>query len=249
MGALIFGAAGDLRFWQGWMFLAVFFAASVIITQYLIANDPALLQRRVKGGPTEETEPTQRLIMVFMSVGFVALIVVPALDHRFGWSQAPAIAALAGDALIAVGFCVIFLVFRANSFASSTIGVAEGQTLVSTGPYAVVRLAPESPIPDWATKGEFTSITRTSDELSIVCPLYNIPKDVSPGPRWICLKLEGPFPFSQTGVLLSFIAPLSNNAIPIFAISTYDTDYVLVQEQFSGVTLDILREAGHRLLS
>ncbi|SRR5208283_38925 len=139
MGALIFGAAGDLRFWQGWMFLAVFFAASVIITQYLIANDPALLQRRVKGGPTEETEPTQRLIMVFMSIGFVALIVVPGLDHRFGWSQAPAIAALAGDALIAVGFCVIFLVFRANSFASSTIGVAEGQTLVSTGPYAVVR--------------------------------------------------------------------------------------------------------------
>ncbi len=115
--------------------------------------------------------------------------------------------------------------------------------------YAIVRLAPNTPVPGWATQGDFTSITRTADELSIVCPLYNIPKDVSPGPRWICLKLEGPFPFSQTGVLLSFIAPLSNNAIPIFAISTYDTDYVLVQEQFSGVTLDILREAGHRLLS
>ena len=77
MGALIFGAAGDPWFWQGWAFLAVFFAASALITQYLIANDPALLQRRVKGGPTAETEPAQRLIMVFMSFGFVALIVVP----------------------------------------------------------------------------------------------------------------------------------------------------------------------------
>jgi protein-S-isoprenylcysteine O-methyltransferase Ste14 len=139
IGALIFAAAGDFRFWQGWVFLAVFFGASALITQYLIVNDPALLERRVKGGPTEETEPTQRLIMVFMSIGFVAIIVVPGLDHRFGWSHAPAIVAFAGDALIAVGFFVVFLVFRQNSFASSTIRVAEGQTLVSTGPYAIVR--------------------------------------------------------------------------------------------------------------
>ena len=139
MGGLIFAAAGDLRFWQAWAFLAVFFGASALVTQYLIVNDLALLERRIKGGPTEETEPTQRLIMVFMSIGFVALIVVPGLDHRFGWSQAPAIVALAGDALIAVGFFVVFLVFRQNSFASSTIRVAEGQTLVSTGPYAIVR--------------------------------------------------------------------------------------------------------------
>jgi protein-S-isoprenylcysteine O-methyltransferase Ste14 len=139
MGGLIFGAAGDLWFWQGWAFLAVFFGASALVTGDLIANDPALLERRLKGGPTEETEPAQRLIMVFMSLGFVALIVVPGLDHRLGWSQAPATVALAGDALVAVGFYVIYLVFKANSFASSTIGVAEGQNLVSTGPYAIVR--------------------------------------------------------------------------------------------------------------
>jgi protein-S-isoprenylcysteine O-methyltransferase Ste14 len=139
MGALIFGAAGDLRFWQGWTFLAVFFGASALVTGDLIANDPALLQRRLKGGPTQESEPTQRLIMVFMSLGFVALIVVPGLDHRFGWSQAPAIVALAGDVLVAAGFFVVYLVFKANSFASSTVGVAEGQALVSTGPYAIVR--------------------------------------------------------------------------------------------------------------
>jgi protein-S-isoprenylcysteine O-methyltransferase Ste14 len=139
MGALIFGAAGDLWFWRAWVFLAVFTGASALITQYLIGNDPALLERRVKGGPTQETEPTQRLIMVLMSVGFVALIVVPALDRRFGWSQAPPIVAVAGDVMIAVGFFVVFLVFRQNSFTSSTISVGEGQTLVSTGPYAIVR--------------------------------------------------------------------------------------------------------------
>jgi protein-S-isoprenylcysteine O-methyltransferase Ste14 len=138
-GVLIFGAAGDLRFWQGWTFLAVFFGASALITQYLTANDPALLERRVKGGPTQETEPTQRLIMVFASVGFVALIFVPGLDHRFGWSQAPLLITLLGDLLVAAGFFAIFLVFKENSFASSTIAVAEGQTVVSTGPYAIVR--------------------------------------------------------------------------------------------------------------
>ncbi len=86
--------------------------------------------------------------------------------------------------------------------------------------YAVMCQPADAPIPQWATKGDLTSITRTTEELSIVCPADNIPKDIDCGPRWICLKLEGPFPFSQTGVLLSFIEPLSNNGVPIFAIST-----------------------------
>jgi hypothetical protein len=114
------------------------------------------------------------------------------------------------------------------------------------GPYAIVRLAHDAAVPDWATKGQFTSITRTADELSIVCPAENLPSDVQSSHRWICLKLEGPFPFTQTGVLLSFIEPLSNNDIPIFAISTYDTDYVLIPEEH-GRAIDVLREAGHEL--
>jgi hypothetical protein len=118
-----------------------------------------------------------------------------------------------------------------------------------SGSYAIVRLAPDAVIPDWATKGEFTSITRTADELSIVCPAANLPREVNSPERWICLKLEGPFPFSVTGVLLSFIEPLSNKGIPIFAISTYDTDYVLVQEEFVGAALQALDEAGHELAS
>jgi hypothetical protein len=115
------------------------------------------------------------------------------------------------------------------------------------GLYVIVRLPPDSPIPDWATKGDFTSITRTTDELSIVCPADNIPKAVDACPHWICLKLEGPFPFSQTGVLLSFIEPLSNNGVPIFAVSTYDTDYVLIPKEHIDQAVDLLREAGHEL--
>jgi hypothetical protein len=115
------------------------------------------------------------------------------------------------------------------------------------GPYAIVRLASDAPVPDWAKKGEFTSITRTADELSIVCPTDDVPPDVHSPHRWICLKLEGPFPFALTGVLLSFIEPLSTRAVPIFAISTYDTDYVLIQEEFAESALNALREAGHEL--
>ena len=112
-----------------------------------------------------------------------------------------------------------------------------------------MRLASDAPVPDWATKGEFASITRTADELSIVCPVGNLPADVHSPHRWICLKLEGPFPFSQTGVLLSFIEPLSNRGVPIFAISTYDTDYVLVQEEYAGEAVSALQRVGHELLA
>src|SRR5579863_900092 len=122
------------------------------------------------------------------------------------------------------------------------------------GHYAILRLAPDAPVPDWAslsnsTKGDFTSITRTADELSIVCPIENLPLDVRSSHRWIGLKLKGPFRFSQTGVLQSFIGPLSYGRIPIFAISTYDTDYVLVQEPFVDAALDALLHAGHELIS
>ena len=116
------------------------------------------------------------------------------------------------------------------------------------GAYAVVRLAPDASVAEWAMKGEFTSITRTADELSIVCLADHLPRDIDSQHHWICLKLEGPFPFSQTGVLLSFIEPLSSKGIPIFAISTYDTDYVLIQEEFAGMALECLQQAGHELL-
>ncbi len=120
---------------------------------------------------------------------------------------------------------------------------------VGDGPYAIVRLTADAAVPEWASGGEFTSVTRTTEELSIVCPASNLPREIEAQHHWICLKLEGPFPFSQTGVLLSFIEPLSSNGIPIFAISTYDTDYVLIQEEWAGAALDALQHAGHELRS
>ncbi len=120
---------------------------------------------------------------------------------------------------------------------------------VGDGPYAIVRLATDASVPEWASRGEFTSVTRTKEELSIVCPASNLPREIDAQHHWVCLKLEGPFPFSQTGVLLSFIEPLSSKGIPIFAISTYDTDYVLIQEEWAGAALNALQHAGHELLS
>lgn len=120
---------------------------------------------------------------------------------------------------------------------------------VLSGAYAIVRLNPDALLPEWAKNGEFTSITRTTEELSIVCPTENLPSSVSSPHRWAVLKLEGPFPFSITGVLLAFIEPLSSNKVPIFAISTYDTDYVLVQEEYGATALAFLQKAGHVLVS
>jgi hypothetical protein len=113
--------------------------------------------------------------------------------------------------------------------------------------YAILRLEPDAPVPDWATQAQFTSITRSQEELSMVCPAEAVPPHLHSPHRWICLKLEGPFPFSLTGVLLSFIQPLSDRGIPIFAISTYDTDYVLIQEEFEGKPITALQQAGHEL--
>ena len=139
MGLLLFVSAGTLHYWQAWAFLAVFFGASVFQTLYLMKHDPALLQRRLKGGPTAEPEWSQKIIMLGASVGFIALLVVPALDHRFGWSSVSLSVVIAGDVLIAAGFYIIFLVFRENTFTSATIEIAEDQKVISTGPYAHVR--------------------------------------------------------------------------------------------------------------
>ena len=116
------------------------------------------------------------------------------------------------------------------------------------GPYAIVRLGPTAEIPGWAAQGEFTSISRSADELSVVCPANNLPADVHSPHHWICLELEGPFPFNLTGVLLSFIEPLSSKGIPIFAISTYDTDYVLTPQEFAVAAISTLQQAGHTFL-
>jgi protein-S-isoprenylcysteine O-methyltransferase Ste14 len=139
MGLLLFVPAGTIRYWQAWLYLSIFTGASVLTTVYLMRNDPALLERRLRGGPTAEKRTAQRLIMLCTSIGFIALLVVPALDQRFGWSNVPLGGISAGDILVALGFYLISLVYRENTFTSATIEIAENQEVVSTGPYAIVR--------------------------------------------------------------------------------------------------------------
>jgi len=139
MALLLFVPAGTVRYWQGWVYLAIFIGASGLTTLYLLRKDRALLERRMRGGPTAEKRPAQKLIMVFTSIGFIALLVVPALDRRFGWSTVPLAAVVAGDALVAIGFHFISRVYRENTFTAATIQIAENQTVISTGPYAIVR--------------------------------------------------------------------------------------------------------------
>lgn len=139
VGALLFGGAGTLRYWQAWLYLTLFVVLSIALTLDLLRRDPALLERRMKGGPTAERRPAQRRIMLGASLGFVALIVVPALDRRFGWSSVPMPVVILGEALFVVGFAFIGRVYRENSYTSATIEVAADQRVVDTGPYAVVR--------------------------------------------------------------------------------------------------------------
>jgi len=139
MGAMIFVPAGTLVFWQAWVFLTCYFVASLVVSIWLERNDPALLQRRMRGGPFAEGERSQKIIMAITSLGFIALLVVPGLDRRFGWPQMPAAIAILGDLLLLAGWFGILRVFRANTYAAATIQVAADQRVISTGPYAIVR--------------------------------------------------------------------------------------------------------------
>jgi protein-S-isoprenylcysteine O-methyltransferase Ste14 len=139
MAALLFVPPWTLDYWQAWTFLAVYFAASAAITLYLMEKDPQLLARRMSGGPAAEKLPAQRIIMSLTSLGYIGLLVIPALDRRFAWSHMPPWVALTGDVLVGLGFLGVFFVFRENTFTSATIELAPDQKVISTGPYALVR--------------------------------------------------------------------------------------------------------------
>jgi protein-S-isoprenylcysteine O-methyltransferase Ste14 len=139
LAALVLLPAWSLKYWQGWIFLLVFATSATLITVHFLGKDPALIERRLKAGVTAEKERSQKRIQAFASIFFVALLAFPALDHRFGWSRLPAYIVLAGDALVALGMLIVFLVFRENSYTSAVVEVTQGQRVISTGPYRVVR--------------------------------------------------------------------------------------------------------------
>jgi len=117
---------------------------------------------------------------------------------------------------------------------------------VIPGHWVIVRLGPEDPIPPWALSATgFVSITRTPAELSIVCPTGLPPEGVQAEAGWSLIKLHGPFPFSHVGVLASFVSPLAAAGISLFAISTFDTDYLLVKRTSAASACEALVRAGH----
>lgn len=112
---------------------------------------------------------------------------------------------------------------------------------------AICRADPAAPIPLWATAGAFWTISRTSDELSIVCSQEHVPADIQSIGDWRCFKVEGPLDFALTGILAALATALANAGISIFALSTYDTDYLLVKQEQVERAADALRSLGHHV--
>jgi hypothetical protein len=112
---------------------------------------------------------------------------------------------------------------------------------------AICRLEPEAAVPDWANGGGIISVTRTSDELSIVCAEAGVPEGVTADRGWRSFKVEGPLDLSLTGVLASLAGPLAEARVNIFALSTFDTDYLLVKQDKLTLAAAALKRAGHRL--
>jgi protein-S-isoprenylcysteine O-methyltransferase Ste14 len=139
LAALLFGPAGSLRFWPGWLFGFVFVGATVAIGVYFLKHDPKLVERRMHVGPTAEQEPRQKIIMTITLLGFIVLIALPGFDYRWRWSTVPPWPVLLANAGVAFSFGIIFVVLKQNSYAASTIRVEPDQLVVSTGLYAIVR--------------------------------------------------------------------------------------------------------------
>ncbi|MCW2511236.1 MAG: putative protein-S-isoprenylcysteine methyltransferase [Mycobacterium sp.] len=138
-GLALFWPAGTFDYWQAWVYMAVFVASTLGSSLYIAVKYPAALQRRMKAGPTAETRPVQRVVMVATIASVVAQLVVSAFDHRFGWSSVPVPMVIVGDVLVGVGLLLAQYVVVQNGYAAATITVEADQPLVSNGLYGLVR--------------------------------------------------------------------------------------------------------------
>jgi hypothetical protein len=114
--------------------------------------------------------------------------------------------------------------------------------------FAIVRLSSTAPIPEWATRGAFFSISRSEDELSVVTQAANVPEGVKSHAGWRILKVQGPFVLSEVGVLASLASPIAAAGASLFAISTYDTDYLLISAKQLEIAASALERACHKVL-
>jgi protein-S-isoprenylcysteine O-methyltransferase Ste14 len=139
LAALLFALAGTLGYWQGWLLLATFFGSSIALGFYFLKHDPAMLERRMNAGPSAEQEPTQKIIIALVMVGFLLLLVLPALEYRWHGAVAPAWLAILADTGIVASFVLFLFVMKQNSYAAAAVRVEAQQPVISTGLYGVVR--------------------------------------------------------------------------------------------------------------
>jgi protein-S-isoprenylcysteine O-methyltransferase Ste14 len=141
VAAILFAPAGSFRFWQAWVFIGLFLLFNAFFVGYFLKRDPGLVERRLRN---KEQHAEQKRFKVLWVLLWTAVLVLPGFDYRFGWSEellggVPVWLAILAQALVACSWVLIFLVFRQNTFASAVVQVEEGQKVISTGPYAVVR--------------------------------------------------------------------------------------------------------------
>jgi len=131
--------AGTLNYWQAWVFIGVFTAATIIPSIYLARTNPAALRRRMRGGPLAEGRAIQKIVIIGAFLDLFAMVVLSVFDHRMGWSSVPAWLCLLGDVLIAAGIGFAMLVIVQNNYAAATVTVEAGQFVASRGVYKFVR--------------------------------------------------------------------------------------------------------------
>src|SRR5260370_18883966 len=138
LAAILFIPAGSLRYWQGWVFMAILFLPMPITSVYFLKRDPQLVERRLR---TEEKIIEQKTIIRWAQLVVFGSLLIPGLDYRYGWSRLPLWLAILSQVLVFVGLLITLWVMKENSFASRIVQVEEGQRVISPGPYRLLRLS------------------------------------------------------------------------------------------------------------
>ena len=136
LGLIILFPAGTFDFWQAYLYLSVLVLPMIFVILYFVKQDPKFLERRTRA---KEKEKQQKLIVILTTPIFLAGFIIPGLDHRFDWSNIPTFLVIAADIVVLLGYLIIFLVFKQNSYASRIVEVNENQKVITTGLYGVVR--------------------------------------------------------------------------------------------------------------
>lgn len=139
MSAAIFLPAGTILFLGGWLYLIAFFGPVILITIYLFKYDQKHLARRVEAGPGAERQKNQKVIQAMASISFLMIYIIAGLDYRYHWSNIPLLISIFSDLFVVLGFYIVFLVFKENSYTSAVIEVDSEQKVITTGPYNLIR--------------------------------------------------------------------------------------------------------------